>query len=219
MLSTSPGAATELAVTGNSLPRRFCDCTSNIGAFSVMSARNGKPCKKCGANEWKASGGCAACAREYDRHYRQNHKAKIREYFSRYREDNHDKIQRNATRRNKLVPNKNRENTSRWQKDNPEASLAKQHRYRTRKTAAGGSYNAAEWQALVNHYGGKCLCCGRDDVKLTADHVVPVSKGGSSNIDNIQPLCFSCNSSKGAKTIDYRPSSGIGRWIQRKLFG
>jgi 5-methylcytosine-specific restriction endonuclease McrA len=47
------------------------------------------------------------------------------------------------------------------------------------------------------------LCCDKKR-KLTADHIVPVSKGGTSNISNIQPLCGPCNSSKGAKTVDYR---------------
>jgi len=112
-----------------------------------------------------------------------------------------------------------REDWNRWAKANPEAINAMHSRRRTRKTEAGGSYTAAEWKALVNHFGNKCLCCGRTDVKLTADHVIPISKGGSSFIENMQPLCRSCNSRKKDKTIDYRPGAGIGRWIQRKLFG
>jgi 5-methylcytosine-specific restriction endonuclease McrA len=39
---------------------------------------------------------------------------------------------------------------------------------------------------------------------LTEDHVVPLSLGGSNDIDNIQPLCKSCNSSKRGRHIDYR---------------
>jgi 5-methylcytosine-specific restriction endonuclease McrA len=90
-----------------------------------------------------------------------------------------------------------------YQKAHPEVFKAIKHKRRTAKTQAGGSFTPAEWNALCKHYKHRCLCCGKRR-KLTADHIIPVSKGGSSNIDNIQPLCGPCNSSKGAKTIDYR---------------
>ncbi len=79
-------------------------------------------------------------------------------------------------------------------------------RRRTRLTRAGGSYSIAEWETLKVKYNFTCLCCGRrePEIKLTADHVVPVVKQGSSSISNIQPLCGSCNSRKHNKMIDYR---------------
>ena len=90
---------------------------------------------------------------------------------------------------------------------NPGKKLAHMHKRRARKSGAGGSYTNEEWLNLKTQYGYVCLCCGRHESerKLSADHVVPVSKGGSSNIDNIQPLCRNCNSAKNAKHIDYRP--------------
>jgi 5-methylcytosine-specific restriction endonuclease McrA len=90
-----------------------------------------------------------------------------------------------------------------YQKRNPELFLAKGQKRRTAKTKAGGSFTAQEWVALCKKHAYRCLCCNRRR-KLTADHVVPVSKGGTSNINNIQPLCGPCNSSKRDKTIDYR---------------
>jgi len=74
---------------------------------------------------------------------------------------------------------------------------------RTKKTEAGGSFTAKEWLDLCSEYGDKCLCCTKEK-PLTADHVIPISKGGTSWINNIQPLCLSCNCSKGDKCTDYR---------------
>lgn len=43
--------------------------------------------------------------------------------------------------------------------------------------------------------GFSCSLCGADK-DLTIDHIIPVSRGGNNNIDNLQILCRSCNSKK-----------------------
>lgn len=48
------------------------------------------------------------------------------------------------------------------------------------------------------------MCCGVTGVALEADHVVPLTRGGSNDISNIQPLCGTCNRSKFVKGVDYR---------------
>jgi 5-methylcytosine-specific restriction endonuclease McrA len=95
---------------------------------------------------------------------------------------------------------------NRWAKNNPALISQIKRRYKAKRKVweMSGSFTQDEWDALCEFYENKCLSCGRADVKLTVDHVVPLSKGGSNMIDNIQPLCGSCNSSKNAKTIDYR---------------
>lgn len=35
------------------------------------------------------------------------------------------------------------------------------------------------------------------EVMLTVDHIIPKSRGGSNNPENLQPMCRKCNSSKG----------------------
>jgi HNH endonuclease len=73
-----------------------------------------------------------------------------------------------------------------------------------------GSYTVQEWLTLKERYGNICLCCRRHESEIAGpleqDHVIPVTKGGSNWITNIQPLCRNCNgmAGKGTKIIDYR---------------
>jgi 5-methylcytosine-specific restriction endonuclease McrA len=77
-------------------------------------------------------------------------------------------------------------------------------RARLRRRAAEGAHTLAEWLALVETYGGRCLRCGATDRPLTRDHVVPLVCDGTDDIGNIQPLCKPCNSAKGTRATDYR---------------
>lgn len=64
----------------------------------------------------------------------------------------------------------------------------------------------SEWAELCERYNHTCLACGTTAVELVADHVIPISKGGRNVIENIQPLCRSCNAKKYVATDDYRPT-------------
>jgi 5-methylcytosine-specific restriction endonuclease McrA len=35
------------------------------------------------------------------------------------------------------------------------------------------------------------------EVLMTKDHIIPLSKGGSHDLDNLQTMCFNCNGKKG----------------------
>jgi len=73
---------------------------------------------------------------------------------------------------------------------------------------AEGEYSVREWQELLARHP-RCPECMRlwADIPLskgrktaiTVDHIVPISKGGRNSIENVRPLCFSCNSRKGDK--------------------
>jgi 5-methylcytosine-specific restriction endonuclease McrA len=78
---------------------------------------------------------------------------------------------------------------------------------RAAKHESRGNFTAIEFKKLCERYGNRCLSCGAADVAVEADHVVPLTRGGSDDIDNIQPLCGSRNRSKFVKIIDYRVSS------------
>lgn len=68
-----------------------------------------------------------------------------------------------------------------------------------------GAARGRGWRRLLQYYERRCVRCGTRDKPLTRDHIVPKSKGGTLAVNNLQPLCFECNSRKGRKTRDYRP--------------
>lgn len=95
-----------------------------------------------------------------------------------------------------------------YAKTHPEWSAAHVRARRARKYRAKGSHTEAEWELIKAQYQYTCLCCGRrePEIILTRDHVIPLTQGGTDWITNIQPLCHSCNSSKNAQSIDFRPN-------------
>lgn len=81
----------------------------------------------------------------------------------------------------------------------------KKMEYLGRKYSAEGNHTKQDWEELKRIYNYMCLCCKQQEpfIKLTEDHIVPLSKGGSDKISNIQPLCMSCNSIKNTKIISF----------------
>ena len=77
-------------------------------------------------------------------------------------------------------------------------------RRRGRMAGASGSFSVIEWRALVKFWSGWCAYCGLSG-PLTADHRIPLSRGGTNSIENILPACVTCNCSKGTRTeSEYR---------------
>ncbi len=108
------------------------------------------------------------------------------------------------------IDNKEKENYSnkQWKVKNPEKvrryNRIHERNRRAHKLKNGGIFTLKEWECLVWYYNDKCLCCKQIKF-LEVDHIIPITKGGNSNISNLQPLCRSCNSTKRTTIIDYRP--------------
>ena len=69
----------------------------------------------------------------------------------------------------------------------------------------GGFHSLSDWETLKAQYNWTCPACKKQEpeIKLNKDHIIPISKGGSDNIENIQPLCRNCNSQKHKQKVKF----------------
>jgi len=69
---------------------------------------------------------------------------------------------------------------------------------RRRKRADIENQRSSTKNRIMDKCGGKCVMC-LSETDLTIDHIIPVRMCGGNGDDNLQILCRSCNSKKGAK--------------------
>lgn len=156
----------------------------NIKEFSKTRGRNGKgqfvvPLNPSGFDRKKYK-------KEYHLKHRASRIAKAVEWGRKNKE------------RRKVIKDK-------WRAKNKERTNFLTRRYLYRRKNAVGSHSPEELNRLFDMFQGNCAYCIGGKA-TTVDHIVPLTKGGTNNIDNLVPCCRSCNSSKGNKFIgDWRP--------------
>lgn len=111
------------------------------------------------------------------------------------------------TKRRWVVENKAHKSAydRRWRQANPDKIAAKAKRRRDRVAALpGGRFDGRrkDYQEKIAAQGGRCALCGLE-ATLTADHLVPASREGSSNaVENIVGSCMDCQTSRGSRLLD-----------------
>jgi 5-methylcytosine-specific restriction endonuclease McrA len=145
--------------------------------------------------------------------YQEEHKEQISAYKKSWTANNSQRV---ASLKRDYYERNRQEVISRskkWAEDHAgKVKIAKANNRRKRRAAKNGDnghFTAEEFYALCSVYGYACLCCGATDRKLEADHVVPLTRGGSDGIENIQSLCGECNRRKFTAIIDYRPKVAL----------
>jgi 5-methylcytosine-specific restriction endonuclease McrA len=83
-----------------------------------------------------------------------------------------------------------------------ESKRVQHHAAVAKRKGAAGKYTRREWLELLAEYEYRCAYCGRRINRKTAsaDHVIPLSGGGTNWIANIVPACLPCNQRKNFLT-------------------
>jgi 5-methylcytosine-specific restriction protein A len=201
-----------------------CGKTKPVGDFQKTGKlyKDGSP---------KYHGKCKICMNEYQRNYLKENpekrkefakltqewakanRGKLNEYHKEYEKKNRAKASEAQRKWRKKVVKKmsaywRAYNKERRQVDPGYVKTLNEYcrSRRLHRKQVGGSHTPAEWEALKAQHNYTCLCCGRQEpeIKLTRDHIVAITKGGTDDISNIQPLCGPCNSKKQTELIDFR---------------
>lgn len=157
--------------------------------------------------------------REVSRQYRKNHPEWRRETHRKWREahpgyyaeSSSKYYYQNREQRRELLNARNRDYSKLPKyRENKRKNLVA---YRARLAHAPGEWTVEQFKALCDELDWCCYYCGEQVEKMTVDHAIPLSRGGSNDITNIIPACGPCNYSKQDKTVEeflaWREQKGI----------
>jgi 5-methylcytosine-specific restriction endonuclease McrA len=132
----------------------------------------------------------------YQAYYQQNVE-RILPRNKAWREANQEAYRRSVNDWHKAHPDRVKAIHRRWVESNPEQVAAHSAATRAKRREAEGRYTVAEVLTLLEKQGGRCVYCGTSiRSKYHADHIVPLARGGSNWISNIQLTCPTCNHRK-----------------------
>lgn len=144
----------------------------------------------------------------YQKTYYAGHKDWAAKYGKAHYQANKAAYKANADAWRKAHPEEDRAARREWVKKNPELrkhiAKACSHKRRAQKrgSAVIDNITLSQWLLRKSVFGDCCAYCGipEDAVgSLSADHVIPLSRGGLHILSNLRPACKSCNSQKWAK--------------------
>ena len=155
------------------------------------------------------------CANKYyhknkkkSKEYREINKEKISKKRKKHYNDNKEKIKKQREKNKESLSKKSREyykknkekvkeNNKKWIKENRDHKSMLTHLRREKEKKTKGFSDKIESFKIRMEEIGECVFCGSKE-NITIDHLIPISKGGSNEINNLFPACRSCNSSKNA---------------------
>lgn len=145
--------------------------------------------------KWRGKRNCKYCNREFEAKTCNQYYCSVGHRKYAWKKVHWEQVKKNERARSK-----------RKRKENPEKYRQKvRDRKALRRETSGLSgksfnrdFTLKVWEQMKNDCNNTCKDCKRKEpeIKLTQDHIKPLSKGGFHIKENIQPLCHSCNSRK-----------------------
>lgn len=153
---------------------------------------------------------CRACASANSRKYYLKNGAKAREQHRAWRKANPERVRDTNRAWRQANVDRARAYSRKWQLANPDkykASRSKwnqanrdKHREEVARRRALERSAPIEIELIRELLGSPCAYCGSLEY-IEIDHIVPLSRGGLHEPENLAPACRSCNRSKGAKLL------------------
>lgn len=103
-------------------------------------------------------------------------------------------------RRKGIDAERKKANGALWKKLNKHKVNSCTRKRRTNRFRAGGTCSVEQAAERIAFYGGLCAYCKKAPHEQL-DHVIPLSRGGTSWPSNFRPSCKKCNLSKGTKLL------------------
>ena len=129
------------------------------------------------------------------RAYREAHLSEIATRNGAYQRAHLDEVNANSRAYRKNNREKVCAKASAKSKANPQIGVKRSQIRRARKSG-NGVFLVTNKELLLMRLLPCVFCAATGNIHI--DHVIPISKGGRHSIGNLQPLCGSCNQSKGA---------------------
>jgi chromatin remodeling complex protein RSC6 len=132
-----------------------------------------------------------------------------------YYERNKDAIKAKRAIQRKMTASENAEKTAKWREENPEKVLAwrnspsgklSQKKSMAKEQAQRRGHGKLDMKGFVAkcvELQWVCQICGKilSPETVTIDHIVALSRGGTNELKNLQPLCRMCNCKKQARPM------------------
>lgn len=194
--------------TGISMQEFKCCCKcSRLLSFDAFAKDKTKKdgrhtkCKEC-VKAYKAERHSEISAQRKE--YRAQNADVIRDYMvayrKAYRQKNREALMSKAIEWAKSNPERRKQIAKASRARNLEVSRSITRRRRAISRGCTGTHTKQDIDALLKLQGWKCACCKASlKAGYHVDHIDPISKGGSNDRLNLQILCPTCNTSKGAR--------------------